>query len=409
MNQHSDPSRRPAAPSATRSAAQASGLRGLTLFSVGGVAVRIDVSWLVIFTLVLASLAAGYFPQTYPGYALATYFVVGLIATLLFFASVLIHELSHAFVANALGNRVDTITLFVFGGMAHLTEESRSPANEMKIAGVGPLTSMALAALFWLGARLLDALGAEPMWVGVFGYLGTINLALAVFNLLPGFPLDGGRLLRAFFWYRSGDLRQATARAASWGSGIAIGLMVLGALEIFKGALIGGFWLILIGLFLRGAAEAGYHGLVTEQMLAHTRVRDVMVKDPVKIPPDLTIAQAIEDYFLRYGFGGFPVGDDGDVQGILSLRQVRACPAEERARVRVAELMRRATPEVVVSPDESVVGAMRRMAAADSGRLLVLEHGRLAGLITRNGVMHYLRLSSELDVPPHAADAARPA
>src|SRR5690606_37362284 len=125
-------------------------------------------------------------------------------------------------------NRVDTITLFVFGGMAHLTEESRSPANEMKIAGVGPLTSMALAALFWLGARLLDALGAEPVWVGVFGYLGTINLALAVFNLLPGFPLGGGRLLRAFFWYRSGDLRQATARAASWGSGIAIGLMVLG-------------------------------------------------------------------------------------------------------------------------------------------------------------------------------------
>ncbi|MEW6271608.1 MAG: site-2 protease family protein [Thermodesulfobacteriota bacterium] len=386
--------------------ASAAAVRGITLFSVGGVAVRIDYSWLLIFALVLASLAGGYFPNAFPGYGALTYFLVGAVATLLFFASVLIHELSHAFVANALGNRVDAITLFVFGGMAHLTEEARTPTNEMKIAGVGPLTSVALAVLFWLVARLLHALGAEPMWVGVFGYLGTINVALAIFNLLPGFPLDGGRLLRAVLWYRSGNLRQATAHAASWGSGIAIGLMVLGALEIFAGALVGGFWLILIGLFLRGAAEAGYHGVVAEQMLAHTRVRDVMVREPVRIPPELTLAQAIDDYFLRYGFGGFPVGDDGQVQGIVSLRQVRECPAEERARVRVGDVMRRATPELAIGPDEHVSDALRRMLAADSGRLLVMERGRLAGLITRNGITRYVRLSSELEAPGHTDEAA---
>jgi Zn-dependent protease len=374
-------------------------LRGLTLFTIGGVAIRIDYSWLLIFALVLSSLAAGYFPHSFPGHGAATYILVGAAATLLFFASVLVHELSHALVANRLGQPVRAITLFVFGGMAHLTEEARTPANEAKIAGIGPVTSLALAALFWLAGRLLVGLGAEPLWSGVFGYLGTINLALAIFNLLPGFPLDGGRLLRALLWYRSGDLRRATASAASWGSGIAIGLMVLGALEIFAGALVGGFWLILIGLFLRGAAEAGYHGLVAEQMLAHTRVRDIMVTEPVKIPTDLTLAEAIDGYFLRYGFGGFPVGGDGGVEGILSLRQVRDCPPEERAQRRVGDVMRRLTPELAIAPDAHVSDALRRMVAADSGRLVVMDRGRLAGLITRDGINRFVRVSSELEAP----------
>ncbi len=375
--------------------------RAITLFSVGGVAIRIDYSWLLIFALVLWSLSAGYFPANFPGYATLTYLAVGFVGTLLFFGSVLVHELSHAFVANSLGHPVREITLFIFGGMAHLSEEARSPKNEAKIAGVGPLTSFALAALFWAIAILLEWAGAEVLWRGLFVYLGTINLALAIFNLLPGFPLDGGRLARAYFWYRTGDLRQATARAASWGSGIALGLMVLGALQIFAGTLAGGFWLILIGLFLRGAAEAGYHSTVAEQMLAHTRVRDVMVPDPIEIPADATLAQAIEDYFLRYGFGGFPVGENGRVVGILSLRQVRECPPEARATTRVADAMRRLSPELAIDPEEHVVQAIRRMIAADSGRLLVIRDGRLAGLITRNGINRYIRLTSELEAPPH--------
>lgn len=400
----------PRRPARTEIAAEASARpsHGITLFSVGGVAVRIDYSWLLIFVLVLWSLTAGYFPQVHPGYSFWTYAAVGLVATLLFFASVLVHELSHAFVANRLGQHVREITLFVFGGMAHLSEESRSPSNEMKVAGIGPVTSIALGVLFWLVALLLEAANVDSLWTGVFGYLATINIALAIFNLLPGFPLDGGRLARAWFWYRSGDLRQATARAASWGSSIAIGLMVFGALQIFAGALVGGFWLILIGLFLRGAAAAGYQGMVAEQVLSHLHVADVMAPDPVLISPELSIAEAIDRYFLRYGFGGFPVGDEGSarVEGLISLSQVRDCPPEERASRRVREMMRPLAPEITIAPSAPVATALRRMVEADTGRLLVMGGDRLTGLITRNGISRYLQLSSQLqtaDALPRSA------
>ena len=215
--------------------------RSIDLVRIAGIDVAVDLSWVVIFLLVLWSLSAGYFPQAYPGQPWFTYLVGGLAATLLFFVSVLVHEFSHALVANRLGEHVRRITLFIFGGMAHLTSEPRSPAAEFKIAVVGPLTSLALGGLFWGLSRLVGA--GAPLWGEVFHYLGFINVALAIFNLLPGFPLDGGRLLRAYFWSRSGDLRDATGRAADWGGGIAIGLMMLGAIEIFSGALVGGLWL----------------------------------------------------------------------------------------------------------------------------------------------------------------------
>jgi Zn-dependent protease len=199
-----------------------------------------------------------------------------LIATLLFFASVVIHELSHWLMANRMGQEVRRITLFIFGGMAHLSREPRNARTEFLIAVVGPLTSLALGGIFWLVGQWLRDLVA-PLWAAVFHYLGFINVALGVFNLLPGFPLDGGRLLRSILWMRSGDLRAATARAANWGGGIAIGLMLLGGLQIFAGALVGGLWLIFIGMFLRGAAQASYHGVVVDQALSGATAGELMM------------------------------------------------------------------------------------------------------------------------------------
>jgi Zn-dependent protease/predicted transcriptional regulator len=371
--------------------------RGIDLFRVAGIQIAVDYSWLVIFTLVLWSLSAGYFPAQFPGYAWTQYWGIGLVATLLFFTSVVLHELSHSIVANALGQEVKRITLFIFGGMAHLTREPRDARTELLIAAAGPVASFAIGGAFWLAMTLTRDLGAELPWVEMFRYLAIVNVALAVFNLLPGFPLDGGRLLRALVWMRTGDFRKATASAANWGSGIAIGLMILGVLQIFAGALIGGLWLIFIGMFLRGAAQASYHGVVVEHVLSGATAGEVMVRDPVVIPGETTVEVALDDYFLRHGFGGFPVVVDGRIDGIVSLGDVKSCPREERPRRTVRDIMRPADAVVRIAADASVAQALRQMVESGNGRLLVVDGNRVAGLITNTGILRFTQLKTELE------------
>jgi Zn-dependent protease/predicted transcriptional regulator len=370
---------------------------GIDLFKVAGIQIAIDYSWIAIFLLVSWSLSAGYFPHEYPGYGWGAYLVVGVVATLLFFASVVTHELAHSLVANRLGQPVRRITLFIFGGMAHLSREPSDATAEMKIAAVGPLTSLALGAMFWVCKRIVAGVGLPLLWAAVFKYLAFINVALALFNLLPGFPLDGGRILRGLLWRRSGDLRAATARAADWGAGIAFGLMALGLVEILGGALIGGLWLIFIGMFLRGAARAGYHGVVVERALGGAKVRDLMVNDPVIVPGGHTVSQAIEEHFLRHGFGGFPVGEPGHIEGLVSLAQIKHCPPDQRAQHQVREIMRPADAAVTIAATASVSDALRQMVTADSGRLLVTDGDRVIGLITLSGLTRFIQLKTELE------------
>lgn len=368
-------------------------MKTLRLFKVIGVQVDIDYSWFVIFVLVFVSLSAGYFPQAYPGNSTAAYWITGLFATLLFFASVLIHELSHAAMGNWLGEKVERITLFIFGGMAHLSGEPKNPDDEIKIAAVGPLSSIVLAIIFWVIAGIISF--APTLWVAVFQYLAIVNLVLGVFNLLPGFPLDGGRLFRAILWKRSGDLQRATARAADWGNSIAWGLMALGVLEIFAGSL-DGLWLIFIGLFLRAAAAGGYQSTMVEAVLQHTRVSDIMTREPVTLTPETPVGDAIDNYFLRLGYGGFPVVEDGRVVGVLSLSNIRDCTLEERAHKSVKDLMRPLAPTMEISPDASAAEAMHRMNDAGSGRLVVIEQGKLTGLVTRTGLFRLVQLRTQL-------------
>jgi Zn-dependent protease/predicted transcriptional regulator len=390
------PSRGMARPPAEEKTPAMAPSRGIDLVRIAGIQIAIDFSWVIIFLLVLFSLSAGYFPTAYPGHPSGAYWAIGSAATLLFFASVVIHELAHAVVANRLGQPVRRITLFVFGGMAHLSREPRDPRTEMMIAGVGPLTSLLLAGVFSVFAVGSENAGFGPLWVAMFSYLGFINLALAVFNLLPGFPLDGGRLLRGFLWLRWGDLRRATARAADWGSGIAFGLMALGMLEIFGGALVGGLWLIFIGMFLRGAARASYRGVLVEEALSGTRVRDVMIDHPVVVPGEATVSEAVEDAFLRHGFGGFPVGRDHDIEGLVSLRQVRALAPEDRRRRTVREVMQPAEPGIRVSASAPIADALKRMVDSDNGRLLVTDGSKIVGLVTRTGITRFIQMRAEL-------------
>lgn len=370
---------------------------GIDVFRIAGIQIAIDYSWIVIFLLVLWSLTAGYFPRYYPGYGWAQYLIIGAVGSFLFFASVLIHELSHALVANRVGQSVRRITLFIFGGMAHLSREPSSARAELQIAAVGPLTSLALGALFWLLQRLAIAADVDALWAALFEYLAFINVALAVFNLLPGFPLDGGRILRGILWLRSGDMRRATGQAADWGAGIAAGVMALGVLQIFLGALVGGLWMIFIGMFLRAAARASYHGVVVQHALGGVRVADLMIDRPEMLPAEMTVTAAVDEHFLRHGYGGFPVIRDGLVSGIVTLTELKQCPPDERTQRQVGDFMRPANADVRIDARASVADALRQMVEADTGRLLVTDGPRIVGLITRTGITRVVQMKTELE------------
>jgi Zn-dependent protease/CBS domain-containing protein len=370
--------------------------RGISLFKVAGIRINLDFSWFIIFGLVLFALSAGYLPRAYPGQPFQTYWVAGLIATLLFFASVMLHELAHSLVAIRHGIDIPEITLFIFGGVSRLSQEPKDPGTEFKIAVVGPLTSFALAALFGaLGAALKSF---EPSLIAVvIGYLAWINLALGIFNLIPGFPLDGGRLFRAFLWWKTGSLTRATKVAADFGKGFAVAIMILGGLQIFAGALINGLWFIFIGMFLRGMSVQGYEELVLRKSLEGVHVDEVMVREVVSVPPHLTVSQLIHDYFLHYAYRGFPVAEDGRVLGVVSMAALRQLPREDYDRVQVSEIMTPLADELLIDAKASLADALITMSREGQDRLLVLTGGRLAGLVTKTGLLRFVQIKQILE------------
>lgn len=362
----------------------------IPLFQVSGIHINIDYSWFIIFFLILLSLSVGYFPFQYPEQSPLLYLIMGLLATVLFFASILIHELTHAMVARRCGIHVPAITLFIFGGMAHMGAEAKTPQSEFKIAVVGPLMSLALAGLFYAGWVFLGQ-QVTPLTV-IFQYLAWINLALAVFNMVPAFPLDGGRVFRAWWWWKTNSLERATRLASNFGKGFAYSLMVLGAIQIFGGMLIGGIWLILIGMFLRGVAEGSYQELKIRQSLEGVSVQEIMVKNPVTIPTTLPITQALAEYFLKYGYSGFPVIQDGRIVGMLTMSDLQIVSEEERTTKTVGDLMSPLDAKWTIAPETSLSDAMKYMAKEGISRVLVMNHQHLLGLVTQKQIFRYAEL-----------------
>lgn len=370
--------------------------RGIPLFSIRDIQIRLDASWFLIFLLILGSLSLGYFPRTYPGAGTAGYWFAGLVATLLFFLSIVGHEVAHALTAERAGIRVPAITLFLFGGVSQMEEEVGSPATEARVAAAGPLASFALAALFWALHRALPA-DTSPLAGAVVLYLAWINAALGVFNLLPGLPLDGGRLLRAVTWHRTGSLRRATRIAANAGKGLALGVILLGALELFTGALLGGIWLILIGMFMRSMAEASYQDLVLAQALEDVRVADVAVEHPVTVERRLSLRALVDDHLLQGGFRAYPVVDGGRPVGLISIEDLRGVAPEERDSTTVGERMHPLGPALQVEPDLPLRDALRRLTRAPGGRLLVLHDGELRGLLTKSALLRFVQIRNALE------------
>ncbi|MBO9541802.1 site-2 protease family protein [bacterium] len=371
-------------------------MKGFRIATLFGIPIEINVSWLIIFTIIFWSLSAAVFPMTYPGLGRGVYLLMGAVTTVLFFASLIAHELSHSLVSQHFGLRVRRIVLFVFGGISETTQELPSPAIEFKVAIAGPLMSFALGALFALLARGLDTMPGFFAAAGVCAWLAVVNLALGLFNLLPGFPLDGGRVLRAAAWQATGSLRRAT-RIASRGGQIVGGLLMLwGLLRVMAGDLFGAIWIGFIGYLLFQAAASQYGEMVLHAALSGVGVGDLMTRDPQVLDPDMTLSAVVDDYLLRYPYEGYPVVD-GHLDGLLQAKQVKAVPPEEWSRRRVREVMTPLGDAQALDPHASVADALQRFSQLDVGRLPVVEEGRVIGMLSQSDVIRYLAWHPEIE------------
>jgi len=357
-----------------------------------GIPIYLHFSWFVVFALFTWTLAVGYFPQAQPHLAAATYWAKALITALFFFASIVLHELAHAAVAVRHGVRIRSVTLFIFGGVAQMEGDAPDGGVELKIAIVGPIVSLALAALFYLLA-ISSAVPAAAREVAE--YLSFGNLALAIFNLVPACPLDGGRVLRGLLWRSTGKLR-ATRIAAGAGTLFAYVLIASGALGLLAGSGVGGVWQILIGWFLKDASAGAYGGARLDELLRDLRVRDAMSTEAATVPAHISVAEAARDYFMRTGYGGYPVVTNGQLVGLLCFRDIQKLSAEEREGTSVQGAMRRLTGGITIEPDAPLRNAMAQMAQTGLGRLLVVSGDRLVGLLTMNAILRHVRVREGL-------------
>ncbi len=370
---------------------------GFRLGRLFGFEIRIDASWFVIFFLVLWTLAQSVFPQRHPGLDTGVYLAMALSAAILFFVSVLLHELAHSGVARSCGIEVEGITLFIFGGVARTRSEPQTPRDEFLITVVGPLSSLAIGLAFYVIAWLGRNIGAPTALIGVASYLGLVNFVLAIFNLVPGFPLDGGRIFRSIVWHVTGDIRKATRWASTTGRIFGLSIAALGLFALFAGSFIGGIWFILIGWFLAQAAEASYRQLIVRRILEEARVRDAMTREPETIWPDLTLRQLVDDYFLRRRFNAFPVIDrEGQLRGMITLGQVKDTERERWGSATVGDVMRGMEETPVLHPDDSLAEGLSRMEDSGVGRALVVVDGRLVGVISRGDVSQWLQHFQQL-------------
>lgn len=368
--------------------------RPIRLFRLWGIPVRFDPSWLVIALLVSWSLATKLFPAWQPGLPRTAYWTMGIVGALGLFASIVVHELSHALVARRHRIPIRGIILFLFGGVAEMEAEPPSAKAELGMAIAGPITSIAIGLVALAGAAMT---GVWPAAVTtVWSYLGVVNLALAAFNILPAFPLDGGRVFRALLWRRHGDLLRATRTASRVGKLFGVLLMGLGMVRLLSGDLISGLWSFLIGVFLLQAADASYQQVLVRRALDGESVRQLMTVGPITVRPSITLAEFIESYVYRYHHKLFPVQDNGRLLGVISTDQVRHVPRAEWPFRKVSAVAVPLSNTTTVAPDTQALEALTRMREQRQSRLLVVERGRLAGMVTAQDLLNFLTLKLEL-------------
>ncbi len=369
----------------------------LKLFKLLGFEVRIDASWIVIAVLVAWSLAKGAFPYWYPHLDSRTYWIMGVVGALGLFASIVAHEFCHSLVARKFGMPMKGITLFIFGGVAEMGDEPPTAKAEFLMAAAGPFSSLVMGGVFFVIYRW----GTSQDWptpvTAVTGYLAYINCVLAVFNLLPAFPLDGGRVLRSILWGLKDNLRWATRVSSGIGAAFGIGLILLGIWQVIEGNTFGGVWMFLIGLFLRSAAQMSYQQLLVRKALEGEPVRRFMNPHPVTVPDSITVAQLVEEYMYKYHFKMFPVMAGDKLVGCVTTRQVKDIPREEWERETIREITEPLSPENTIPPGTDAIKALAMMNQTGISRLMVVKDGHLVGLVTLKDLLDFFSLKVELE------------
>ncbi|MGD0915504.1 MAG: site-2 protease family protein [Thermodesulfobacteriota bacterium] len=368
----------------------------MKLFRILGIQISLNYTWFIVFGLITWSLASGYFPYHYPGLSRSAHWIMGFLGAVFLFLSVLAHEVTHSYIAKKEGMDVSEITLFIFGGVSQLTKEPEDPLKELKVAIGGPASSVVLALIFWILSKATSPFPDLLLYTGLLNYLAFINLSLGVFNLIPGFPLDGGRVLRAIYWRKTNNLRRATQIASGAGKWVGVGIILLGLFWILTGNVIGGFWFVIIGIFLRSAAEGGYQQAMLKGALEGVKVKELMSRGVISVQPSIRIDRLVEDFYLTHKHDTYPVIDGDRIIGIVTLKLVREVPRDQWKEKTVRDVMMPAAKEIVVDPDGEATDALEKMVRSGEGRLPVVKDGKAVGMITRRDILHLLQIKTDL-------------
>lgn len=371
--------------------------KGVKLFKLFGFEVKMDLSWLILAVLITWSLARGLFPNYYQDFDTTTYWWMGVFGAVGLFVSIVFHELSHSLIARRFDLPIRGITLFIFGGVAQMQEEPQSAKAELSMAIAGPISSVILGGIFF-GLHLLDIGGSwgQPVH-GVLLYLSIINLVLAGFNMLPAYPLDGGRVLRSILWMWKNDLRWSTKVSSRIGTGFGILLMVLGAFNFIGGNFVGGIWWFLIGMFMRMASQQSYQNLMMRKALEGEPVERFMKDNPVTVKPDMKLDKLVEDYVYRYHYKMYPVTMDDKLKGCVQLKQVKNIDKESWQDRTVSDIMDSCNETNTVDINSDAVKALAKMRKNGLSRIMVTKDSKLAGIITLKDLLEFFSLKVDLE------------
>lgn len=369
----------------------------LVIGKIRGIQIEINVSWLIIFGLVTYMLATSYFPQYYPGWSIALRWGLGSIIALMMFVSVLLHELSHSLVSANVGIPVHKISLFIFGGIAQMEGEPDEPLKELKIATAGPAMSIFLFLFFMLLARIAGLMGASEFVVVPLSYLSTVNLVLAIFNLVPAFPLDGGRVLRALIWHFNGNLKNATQIASSSGRVFGYFLIFVGTFWVLTGYVVNGIWFIFIGWFITQAAQSSYQDMLMSNIFNKIHVSDLMTDQVVTVSYHSSVQELVENYFYKYKFSSFPVIQNEQLIGMVNLDNAKKIPQDKWSQTTVGTITTLLNDSLIIAPNDTVSAAMAKLFSNGIGRALVMDQTKLIGILSRTDILNYIRIHGQLD------------
>lgn len=368
----------------------------ISLFKLFGFHVKMDFSWFILAVLIIWSLARGLFPHFYKGFSASTYWIMGIAGAIGLLFSIVFHELWHSLIARRFGLPMKGITLFIFGGVAEMSEQPPSPKAEFFMAVAGPLASIFLGIGLLLISLIGEGMGLSRALMGVIEYLAWINLILAGFNLIPAFPLDGGRVLRSVLWGWKDNINWATNISSKIGSAFGFALIIFGVVEVIAGNFIGGAWIFLIGLFIRSSSQMSYKQMILRNSLSGERVSKYMASDPVKVSPDISLEKLIDDYIYKYHYKMYPVVEQGKIMGCVELKSVKDIPKQERVSKRVRDIMEECSESNTISPDEKADKVISLMQQKRRSRLMVVEGDKLVGVISIKDLMDFLSIKMDL-------------